>query len=366
MSTKCSAPTTTAKVEMELADGAIAALIGLGGGLLLGLAGQMGRFCTLGAIEDALYGQDYDRLRMWSLAIGLSIAGAFILLELGYFAVEDTIYAARAWDPAASVIGGLIFGYGMAIAGNCGFGALTRLGGGDLRSFLIVIVMGISAYMTIGGPIGLLRVELFGPETFSGDLADFGFAHAASAATGVSNLMAALLIAAVFILLALSGAQFRRSPTHILWSVVVAIAIISAWAGLGGLSANSFDNIQVESHTFTAPVGETMLYLMTATGGGVSFSIGSVAGVLVGAAIGAQLRGRFRWEACDDPQELGRQIFGGFLMGVGAVLAVGCSVGQGLTAMSTLSFSAPVVLASIFVGANIGLRQLIHGWRAPG
>lgn len=345
----------------ELSDALIAALIGFGGGALLGLAGQLGRFCTLGAIEDALYGHDWTRLRMWSLAIGLSIAGAFTLMELGWFDAADSIYAAGAWYPAASVVGGLMFGYGMALAGNCGFGALVRLGGGELRSLLILIVMGVSAYMTIGGPLGLIRVRLFPPAPGSGDPADFGFAHGAAAATGLSPAMAALPIAAVLIALALADRRFRSSAANIAWPAVVALGILSGWAGLGALAAESFEPVQVGSHTFTAPVGETLLYLMTASGGGIGFPIGSVAGVLAAAFAAATIRTRFRWEACDDARELGRQMFGAFLMGVGAVLAVGCSIGQGLTAFATLAYSAPVVLLCIFIGAAIGLRQLIHG-----
>lgn len=350
----------------DLPDSLIAAAIGFGGGVLLGLAGQLGRFCTLGAIEDALYGRDFGRLRMWSLAIGLSILGAFLLMEFEIFATADTIYGARTWNPAASVLGGLLFGYGMAIAGNCGLGALVRLGGGDLRSLLIVLVMGVAAFMAIGGPIGLLRVEVFPNVAASGDPADFGYAHLAAAATGLPVLFVALPIAVSFIALALANRAFRASPTHVIWSVAVAAAILSGWLGLGLLASESFEPIQIESHTFTAPIGETLLFLMTASGGGLGFPIGSVFGVIAGAVVGSLVRKRFRWEACDDPRELGRQIAGAALMGVGAVLAVGCSVGQGLTAFSTLTFSAPVVMCSIFLGAALGLKSLISGiafWR---
>jgi uncharacterized membrane protein YedE/YeeE len=80
--------------------------------------------------------------------------------------------------------------------------------------------------------------------------------------------------------------------------------------------------------------------------------------------LGSAWRGQFRWEACEDPRELRRQILGAALMGVGAVLAVGCTIGQGVSAFALLSFSAPVTFAAIFAGAALGLRQLIAGFAA--
>ena len=106
-----------------------------------------------------------------------------------------------------------------------------------------------------------------------------------------------------------------------------------------------------------------MLYAMTSSGNSLSFGIGSVAGVLCGAFIGSLIKGHFRWEACEDPRELKRQIAGAALMGAGAVVAMGCTVGQGLSGFSTLSYSAPVTFASIFAGAALGLRQLIEGFQ---
>lgn len=117
----------------------------------------------------------------------------------------------------------------------------------------------------------------------------------------------------------------------------------------------------VNSHTFTSPLGETLLYLMTSSGGGLSFGVGSVAGVLIGAFIGSLIKGHFRWEACEDPRELTRQVLGAILMGFGAALAMGCTIGQGISAFSLLTLNAPLVFAAIFAGAALGLRQLITG-----
>ncbi len=349
---------------MEWAEwGLMPPAIGLFGGLLLGLAARRGRFCTLGAIEDALYADSWNRVRMWAIALAVGIAGTFALAQTGWIDLDLTLYARVTWNPVGSIVGGLLFGYGMALAGNCGYGALARLGGGDLRSLMILVVMGVSAYLVLAGPLAPLRLALFPPGEAVVPEAS-GYAHLVSDTLGILPLWPALAIACLLLAWALWDPGFRARREQIGWGAVVGLAILSGWAGTSFLASHSFEPIPVESHSFTAPLGETILYLMTADGAGASFAVGSVAGVLAGAMIGSLSKGHFRWEACDDPHELGRQIMGGALMGVGGILAVGCSVGQGLTAFSTLSYSGPVVLAAIFAGGAFGLRQLIRGFEA--
>lgn len=336
------------------------ALAGFAGGLLLGLAARLGRFCTLGAIEDALYANDTRRLRMWGIAIGVAIIGTFTAMSIGAVQADRTLYLMFAWNPAASVIGGLLFGYGMALAGNCGFGALARFGGGDLRSFVIVLVMGLSSFAVLSGPLAEARIALFPPIPTTGGLP--GIAHLIGDELAISPLAPALLLAVAMIAASLGSRQLRESPKMIFWGVVVGVAIVSGWIGTSWVSANGFEPVAIVSHTFSRPLGETMLYLMTSSGRSLTFGVGSVAGVIAGAFAGSLIKGHFRWEACEDPRELRRQISGAVLMGIGAVLALGCTVGQGLSAFSVLAFSAPVTMAAIFAGAAVGLRQLITGF----
>ncbi|WP_439154178.1 YeeE/YedE family protein [Yoonia sp.] len=341
-------------------DENVAAVVGLGGGILLGLAARLGRFCTLGAIEDFLYGNNDLRLRRWGLAIATAIIGSFGLMAAGAFDPTESFYISGAWSPAASIIGGLIFGYGMAIAGNCGFGALARLGGGDLRSFVIVLVMGMAAYATISGPLAPLRLAVFG----NGGVATepTGIAHLIGGATGISIPLAGLLIGLAIALAVLANADFIKDKRAVFWSAVVGLAVVMGWAGMQFIHDTGFSDLPIVGHTFSAPLGEAILYGMTSSARTLSFGIGSVAGVWIGAFIGSLIKGHFRWEACEDPRELRRQIFGAGMMGVGAVIALGCSIGQGLSAFSILAFSAPVTFAAIFAGAAVGLRHIIMGF----
>lgn len=341
----------------------LAALVGLFGGVLLGLAARLGRFCTLGAIEDLLYGGSSLRLRMWGVAIGVAVTGSFALAAAGLVEVQASLYLSTRWMPLASIAGGLMFGYGMALSGNCGYGAIARLGGGDLRSFVIVLVMGIATYFVLGGPLAPLRHWLFAQQEVTTGVPP-GLAHLAAAWTGMPPAAIGIPAGLLILLASLSGGGICRDRSALFWACAVGIAITSGWAGTSRLAATGFEALPVVSHSFSAPLGETILWSMTGSLRPLSFAVGSVAGVWCGAFLGSLIKGHFRWEACEDPRELRRQIIGAAIMGAGAVIAMGCTVGQGLSAFSLLALSAPVTCAAIFAGAALGLRQLIVGFRS--
>jgi len=346
-----------------ISDASLVALFGFGGGLLLGLAARIGRFCTLGAIEDTLYQGSSIRLRMWGVAIGVAIIAVFALSAIGQFDPSQSIYHLTPWSPFATIFGGLLFGYGMSLAGTCGFGALARLGGGDLRSFVIVLVMGIAAYVMLSGPLAGMRVGLIAAtDVQNGPVA---YSELLGRLTGLATPIAGLLIGAGILIAALWSAPFLTNGSALFWGAVVGLTIVSGWIGTQWVAQHGFTPQPVLSHTFAAPLGETTLFLMTSSGGGLSFGVGSVFGVLAGAFCGSLIKGHFRWEACEDPRELKRQILGAVCMGFGAVLAFGCTIGQGISAFSVLSLSAPITFAAIFAGAALGLRQLITGFASP-
>ena len=344
-------------------DAVLVAMVGAAGGLLLGLAARFGRFCTLGALEDFFYGGSALRLRMWGIAIGVAIVSSFGAAALGLIDLSTTAYLSQSLNIPASIIGGLMFGYGMALAGNCGFGALARLGGGDLRSFVIVLVIGLSAYIAMSGPLAQLRVTAF-PHYPVPD-APAGIAHWINSTFGADTYLTGMMIGGLILAGSITSRNLQEMRKPLFWGAVVGIAITSGWVGSTHIDRIGFEAISAASHTFSAPLGETMLYAMTASARSVSFGVGSVFGVLIGAFIGSLFKGHFRWEACDDPRELRRQILGSALLGIGAVIAMGCSVGQGLSAFSVLAMSAPITLCAIVVGAYVGLRQLIEGFASP-
>lgn len=334
-------------------------LIGLLGGIALGLAARLGRFCTLGAIEDFIYSSDNRRMRMWGVAIAVAMIGVHIAIALGLFDVSETVYLNRAWNPIATIVGGLMFGYGMALTGTCGYGALARLGGGDLRSLFVVIIMGLSAYIVLSGPLAHFRVWLFPVDSNTTSSQSFNML---SGVLGAHPSFIGILLGIAILIFSLASRRMLASLQSIFWGVVVGLAIVFGWLGTYWVAMTGFDAKPVQSFSFVEPVGDTIFYSMTASGNSLSFGVGSVFGVIIGAVLGCYQKGRFRWEACDDPRELKRQILGATLMGPGAILAVGCSIGQGISAFSVLAYSAPVTFIAIFCGAAFGLRQLITGF----
>jgi hypothetical protein len=331
---------------------------GLAGGVVLGLAARLGRFCIMGAVEDAVLGGDLGRVRMLALAAAVAIAGTAALVAGGLLDPLDSLYYTAGWSPAGAVLGGLMFGFGMAQVGTCGYGALARLGGGDLRALIMVIVIGIAAYATMAGPLSGLRRLLMPGE---GPADPAGLHDLAGRLTGLPGWTIALGAAVALAGWATLDGRFRRWGGWLGWPVAVGMTVVLGWAVTSWGARHGFGAVPVESFSFTRPVGDTLVYAMTASSRLPGFAVASVAGVVGGAAVGSWLRGDGRWEACDDARELRRQMGGAALMGIGGVLAMGCTVGQGLSALSVLSVSAPLVIVSIMLGARAGLFLLVEG-----
>lgn len=338
----------------------IRATLGFVLGALLGLVARRGRFCTLGAIEDSVYARDTRRARAWMLAAGVAILGTHLLETYAGLDVARSIYAGPRLEWGALVVGGTMFGFGMALVGTCGFGALLRLGGGDLRAFLVLLVLGLSAYMAVSGLTALGRAAL--AERLS---VDFGAAGGQRLGTLLGlgrggNDTLNITAAAALSLVALAGRDFRKCRRLLYGAVAIGWLIVAGWWTNGVVGYDEFATRAVGSFSFARPVGDTLLYAMLASGTKVDFSVGSVLGVLVGAFVAARSADEFHWEAPDDAREVKRHLLGAFLMGTGGVTALGCTIGQGLSGLSTLSVGSMLALASILVGARVGLYYLVE------
>ncbi|MBD8908368.1 YeeE/YedE family protein [Methylorubrum populi] len=328
-------------------------------GALLGLVARRGRFCTLGAVEDAVYARDTRRARAWMLAAGLAILGTHLLEAYAGLDLARSIYAGPRLEWGALVVGGTMFGFGMALVGTCGFGALLRLGGGDLRALLVLLVLGLSAYMAVSGLTGLARVALAGPLSVELGAAGaqrlgalLGLDRGGTAALGIA-------VAAGLGFAALVGPGLRKSRRLLYGAVAIGCLIAAGWWTNGVAGHDEFEARAVGSFSFARPVGDTLLYAMLASGMKVDFGVGSVLGVVLGAFAAARGGGEFHWEAPDDAREVKRHVLGSFLMGTGGVTALGCTIGQGLSGLSTLSVGSLLALASILVGARAGLYYLV-------
>lgn len=336
--------------------------IGLAGGSILGLAARLGKFCTLAAIEDTLFAQNDTRWRMWVWAMAVAILGVFAAEASGLIDPRRAQVIYSEFNPISIVVGGLMFGIGMAFVGTCGFGTIVRLGGGDLKSFLVFLVLGISAFMAASGPTALLHLWLLDPLSVNAELFSDPRIHLVlSKITGLGADVFPPLIAAALAFWVLSSRKFRTWPSRIAWGLVVGLVIASGWIGTGYLAYDDFDPKPMLSYSFIRPVGATLMYVMTSTGTQLGFGIGSTVGVLLGAFAGALYKKEWRWQTHDDSVEAKRQIVGAFLMGTGGMYALGCTFGQGLSAVALLAVSAPLALASIWIGAWLGLLYLMEG-----
>ncbi|MGI9423983.1 MAG: YeeE/YedE family protein, partial [Hyphomicrobiaceae bacterium] len=251
----------------------IVAFAGVVGGVVLGLAARLGRFCTLAAIEDAMFANDLRRLRMWALALAISIAGVAILSTADVVNFSQSLYHRLPPNPVAWILGGLMFGIGMAFCGTCGYGTLARIGGGDLRALFGFLVLGIAAYMAIAGPTAQLRLYVLSPLAFG----DSSAAHTFLQVAAVGQLTSILLPLAIAVCLcawSLSHSTFRKSTRHVFWGSAVGIAILSGWLATGWLGADPFEPQPVVSHTFSVPLGQTLIFFMTMSSATVSFGIG--------------------------------------------------------------------------------------------
>lgn len=357
----------------------------VGGGFALafvfGAIANKSNFCTMGALSDIVNMGHWGRMRMWMLAVAVAVLGATALAVTG----QVDLARAGAQRPVLAwlslLLGGLVFGVGMTMAGGCANKNLVRLGGGSVRSLVVLTFMAIASYMTLKGLFGQWRASYLDPVAIDLGAAgwkDQGLASAVARLVGLDPKTALLATAGVFVLallvFALKDRRFRANTSQWSGGIVIGLLIAGGWYVSGhlgfGEDPETMESVffatnsrTIESMSFVGPLayGLELLMLWTDKSLHLSFGIASVLGVVAGSAAYALASGKFRWEGFASLQDLRDQLIGAMLMGFGGVTAMGCTVGQGLTGLSTLAIGSFIAVAGIMAGSVAMLKYTL--WR---
>lgn len=354
----------------------------LGGSFALafvfGAVGAKTNFCTMGAVSDWVNMGDTGRMRMWVLAIAVAMLGTNGLHLAGAIDLSKSLYHTPNFTWLSYIVGGLLFGVGMTLGSGCGSKTLIRLGGGNLKSVVVFIVIGISAYMTLKGLFGAFRVNVLEKATVvlpTGQDLPSMLAGPLGAAKPTLVLACSVLIGLALIGWTLSSREFRTSFDGILGGVVSGLVVTGAWyvSGHVGYLAEDPNTLQeafvgtnsgrMEAFSFVAPLAYTLEYLMLWTDASrvLTFGIVSAAGVVLGSAAYALATKSFRWEGFRDAEDTANHLIGGMLMGFGGVTALGCTIGQGISGLSSLALGSLLTFACIVAGSAATMK--FQYWR---
>jgi uncharacterized protein len=344
---------------------------------IFGAIAQRTHFCTMGAVSDIVNMGDWQRMRQWACAAGVAMLGFGLLAYLGKIDPSKTLYAGSRIAWASALAGGLMFGFGMVLASGCGSKTLVRIGGGSLKSIVVFMVMGVAAFATLKGIAAVVRVATVDT------LAINSIAYSAISTwtsslfglkIGVSQILAAIIVGGGLVVWALLSKDFR-STGNLLAGMGIGLVITLMWWASGSLGfiAEHPETLQeaflatnsgrAEALSFVAPVAYTLDWLMFFSDKTkvITLGIASVFGVIAGSAVMALMTKSFRWEGFGGTEDVANHLVGATLMGIGGVTAMGCTVGQGLSGISTLSTMSFIAVAAIILGAVLAFKYQI--WR---
>lgn len=327
-------------------------------GIAFGVVGFLSGFCLTSSLRDWWSANDGRRIRTYAVALAVAIAGTQFFAAAGFVDIGKSLYLQPSFSLPLMFAGGLLFGLGMVLANGCASRALVLLGNGNLRSLVVLVIIAIAAQITLKGLLAPSRLAII---QWTQASPASGSVPALLASTGLGDiaarLVATLIGSGALFVFAFSDRQFRRSRAQIAAGLAIGLLVTAGWLTTGWLGADEFNPIPVTSLTFIAPVADTLQYAMFSTGLTLNFGIAIVLGVLAGSVATSLLTGRFRIEGYASADHMMRSMSGAALMGIGGAMAYGCSVGQGLTGLSTLSISSVIAVAGILTGAAVGMRR---------
>ena len=345
--------------------------------VVFGAIAQRTHFCTMGAVADIVNMGDWTRMRMWLLAIGVAIVGFNAMVWLGWVDARHSVYAGSKLIWLSNLAGGVLFGFGMVLASGCGSKTLVRIGGGSLKALVVFAVLAIASYATLRGITAVARVatlDTVGPVLPAGQDLPSLLAHLLGASRQTLALVLGGVVGAVLVAFALADHQ-GRSGDSLLAGLGLGAVVVGVWwvsGRLGHLAEHpvtleevflATNTQRMESLTFVAPIAYTVDWLILFSDKSKVLTVGIVStlGVVVGSAAVALATRSFRWEGFGGTEDTANHLVGAVLMGVGGVTAMGCTVGQGLSGLSTLALGSFIAFAGILGGAVAALRY--QTWR---
>ncbi len=343
---------------------------------VFGAIGQKTHFCTMGAVSDIVNMEDWSRMRMWLLAIGVAILGSAALHAAGLIDLSKSIYRTPNFTWLSYLVGGGCFGIGMVLASGCGSKTLIRIGGGNLKSVVVFVVLGVVAYMTMRGVFGVFRVNVLekAAVTFTGGQDIPALLTAAGLEAKTAFWLAVLAIGGGLTAFCLLKRDFWTLD-NLLGGLGTGLAVVAAWyvSGHIGYLAEHPETLEeafiatnsgrMEALSFVAPQAYTLELLMLWSDSSrvVTFGIATALGVIAGSFAWSILTGKFRWEGFASVEDTANHLIGAALMGFGGVVAMGCTVGQGITGFSTLALGSIVTFGAIVAASAATLK--FQYWR---
>lgn len=326
-------------------------------GLTFGVIGLLSGFCLLSSLRNWWTANDGRQIRSYAVALAVAILGTQLVAGVGLVDIGKSLYLQPSFSAPLMFVGGLMFGLGMVLSNGCASRALVLLGKGNLRSLVVIAIIGVTAQMTLKGLIAPARLAVLQATQTTADAVS---APALVASLGINDTAAHLAITLIasgaLLIFAFSDGAFRRAYGQVAAGIAVGLLVTAGWLATGWLGADDFNPIPVTSLSFVSPLADSLQYVMLSTGMTLNFGIALAAGVLTGSLLTAVATGRFKLEGYTSASHTGRSISGAALMGMGGAMAYGCSIGQGLTGLSTLALPSLVAAAGIVGGAALGLR----------
>lgn len=344
-------------------------------GIVMGALANKTNFCTMGAVSDIVNMGDWSRMRAWLLAAGVALLGV-TLLEASRLAVLGTetfpAYRTSNFSWLRYVLGGLIFGVGMTLASGCGNKVAVRIGGGNLKAVVVLIIAAFFVYHMRDALYVMLFADMV--SATSVDLTAHGIAsQTLGDITGFGNLAVGLIVALAIVVFAFAAREFRHSLDNVLAGVGIGLVVVAGWYVTGGSLGAEWKEwadfvderpvrIETQSFTFMNPMGDGARFIMEPTNFLlISFGIVAMLGVILGSLLWALISRSFRIEWFASRGDFANHAVGAALMGIGGPLAMGCTVGQGITGFSTLAFGSMLTFVAIAVGSAATMK--FQYWR---